>query len=166
MALAQRQLDDLREDELRRIRLTTAGRGGRILAGMTEPDAVSGRWALGLAVAWYAGLLQLSLTTPSGPRTGGEPVWAQLLQLGVFVMVTATAYGLARRSRAGLVASVAGGLVVMGLIVSCPLTGHHEHVGVWWFAQLAGFTALTGAGLVGLARSGTPHTITATAEPR
>lgn len=165
MALAQRQLDDLPEDELRRVRLTTAG-GGRILARMTEPDAVSGRWALGLAVAWYAGLLQLSLTTPSGPRAGGEPVWAEMLQLGLFALVTATAYGLARRSRAGLVASVAGGLLTMGLIVGCPLSGHHEHVGAWWFAQLATFTAVTAAGLVGLVRSGTPHSRTAAAEPR
>ncbi len=164
MALAQRQLDGLREDELHRVPLSRAARGGRLTARMTEPDAVSGRWALGMAVAWYAGLLQLSLTTPSAPRAGGEPVWAQLLHLGVFMMITAAAYGLARRSRAGMVASVAGGLVMMGLIVACPVSGHHEQVGAWWFGQLAAFTALTAAGLVGLVRSGSPHT--AAAEPR
>jgi hypothetical protein len=50
---------------------------------------------------------------------------------------------------------VGAGLLLLGLAVACPVSGHHEHVGAWWFAQLGAFTALTGASLAGLRRTST-----------
>ena len=155
MSLTRRQLEDLREEEVRQLRLSGPGPEPRQsrLRWAAEPDVVGGAWPVGIGLAWYAAFTLVSATTPAPPRPEALSAWDTAIHLAVFAVIGAMAVGLARRSRAGLLASVGGALLMLGLVVACPVSGHHEQVGAWWFGQLGAFTALTAVSLVGLKRS-------------
>jgi hypothetical protein len=55
---------------------------------------------------------------------------------------TAMAAGLVARRPSGAWASFAAGVVLLGAAIACPVTGHHQGVGLWWFYQLAGAAVL------------------------
>ena len=154
MSMTRRQLEQLRQDRIRRLDLRRPQRRAAMAAWLTEREAVPRRWAAALALAWvgvYSGALAIQprAADPSEP----EPAWALLLFLALVVALSLTWYGLAGRLRLGLVASVVGAGVALASAVMCPVSGHHGAVGWWWYTQLAGFTALAGLGLLALRRS-------------
>ena len=153
MPLTRGSLQQLHDDRLSEVDL--AGHRPRPPVGrwLTEPHVVAGHWPPALAVAWVlvfaaATVLEPAPADPSAP----EPLWASVLFLALFAVLGVMAAGLARRQRAGLLASVgAGGLALLGSAM-CPVSGHHA-VGAWWYLQMAGFTGLVAASLAGLRRS-------------
>ncbi len=154
MALTRRQLQDLRHEELRELRLSRSGPRPTRRAWLAQPDVVRGAWPVGIGLAWYGALALVSATTPAAPEPASVSAVDGAIHLVLFAAIGAMAVGLARRSRAGLLTSAGAGLLMLALVVACPVTGHHEQVGAWWFAQLGAFTAVTGASLVGLRRAG------------
>jgi hypothetical protein len=77
------------------------------------------------------------------PVTDAVPAWwaVVLSQLAFFGMLTTVAGGLMARGwsvRAGLLSSV----TLLGLSVSCPVSGHHEYA-AWWGIQVAAGIAMT-----------------------
>ncbi|MDP9071371.1 MAG: hypothetical protein M3N68_08830 [Actinomycetota bacterium] len=153
MSLTRRQLQHLRHEELHELRLSRSSQRRSRREWLTKPDAVSGRWPVGLGLAWYLAFTVISATTPAATRPAAVSALDAAIHVALFAVIGAMAFGLARRARAGLLASVGGGLLMLTLVVACPVSGHHEQVGAWWFAQLAAFGAVTAASLWGLRRA-------------
>ena len=153
MSLTRRQLQELHREELHQLQLGRRRPSRSRRAWLGEPDVVGRRWPLALGLAWYAAFSLVSATTPEPPRPEAVSALDTAIYLVLFAVIGAMAVGLARRSRAGLLASAGGALLMLGLVVACPVSGHHEQVGAWWFGQLGVFTALTAVSLVGLRRS-------------
>ena len=153
MSLTRRQLQELHREELHQLQLGRRRPSRSRRAWLGEPDVVGRRWPLALGLAWYAAFSLVSATTPEPPRPEAVSALDTAIYLVLFAAIGAMAVGLARRARFGLLASVGAGLVMLALVVACPLSGHHEQVGAWWFGQLGAFAAVTGASLVGLRRA-------------
>lgn len=154
MSLTRDALEELHDARLTEVRLEVPRRRPRLDRWLTEPDVVRGRWPVGLGGAWIVVFTAAALLEPApADPNGADPLWAGVLFLTLFAALGVMAAGLARRQRAGLVASVgAAGLALLASAL-CPVSGHHASVGAWWYLQMAGFTALVVAGLVGLGRS-------------
>ena len=60
--------------------------------------------------------------------------------------------GLAGRRPLGAWASAAAGATMLAGAIACPISGHHESVGLWWFYELAG-----AAGLIALSLRAIPR---------
>lgn len=121
---------------------------------LSEHDVVNRHWPRIMLAAWVVALVAASLLEPAPADPNAPvPLWASLLGLATFAALGATAAGLARRQRFGLVASVAAGGLALFASVMCPVSDHHTSIGAWWYFQMTAFTALTGASLVGLRRS-------------
>lgn len=151
--LTRSQLPQLHEDRLEEVSLTAATRPtlGRWL---TDPGAITGRWPRRMGLAWVAVFAAAVVIEPAPADPGApEPLWASILFLGLVAALGAMAAGLARRQRLGFVASVVAGGLALVATVMCPVSGHHEAIGAWWYLQMAGFSGLVGASLVGLRRS-------------
>jgi peptidoglycan/LPS O-acetylase OafA/YrhL len=112
-----------------------------------------------LPVAWavFAGLVGpavaafcLAVEPPPANPNAPEPLIATLL--GTALMLAwggaAIAAGL-RRTNALTWASVVGGLS-MAMTISCPLSGHHTSIGMWWISQFIVCAAAWAAAAVGL----------------
>jgi len=159
VARTEDQLRHLRNDRLRSVRLPvgpapTARRRPSLRAWAQAPGVVGPRWRRSLPLAWvavYAGAAALE-PAPADP-SAGDPLWAVGLFLAVMVALVATAAGLARGRRSGLLAGAAGGVLALAGAAACPITAHHTAIGAWWYLQLAGFAALLGAAVVGLRRA-------------
>ena len=153
MSLTRQRLETLHRHHVRRVRLGDDRRRS-LRRWLGQPQAVSGQWGLALAGAWLATALVGHALDPPPARAGAAPelaVWAVTLGLGA--TLAAAGLGLARGQRLGLLASAAAAGFALVDAVACPLTGHHSEVGAWWYASLAGYTAVVGLSLVALVRS-------------
>lgn len=163
--LTRSKLPQLHENRLEEVTLTAGGRRPPLAGWLTEDRAITGRWPIGMGMAWVAVFaaaiaVEPASTNPDAP----EPLWASLLFFVLIAGLGTMAGGLARRQRIGLVASVVAGGLALVATVMCPVSGHHGGVGAWWYLQMGGFTALIGASLVGLRRSRSrPHAAAPTA---
>lgn len=156
--LTRSKLPQLHEDHLDEVTLVTTGPRPPLSRWLTERRVVTGRWPVGLGLAWLAvyGAAIVVEPAPAHPDAA-VPVWATLMFFALFAGLGTMAGGLARRQRLGLVASVfAGGLALLGAVM-CPVSNHHEAIGAWWYLEIVGFTGLVGASLVGLRRSRSPQ---------
>ncbi len=155
MTLAPTRADELHADELHRVELPSAETPSQETARslgrwLTEPGALPVWAPVALVVAWLATLQVVYALEPAPARNGPAPAWGVALEIAFIAALTATAVGLSRRRRLGLVASVgAVGVALFGAVM-CPVSGHHVAVGAWWYAQLAALAALGGASLAGL----------------
>jgi len=71
---------------------------------------------------------------PADPNAP-EPLIATLLGLALMIAWGGAAITAGRRRTSALTwASVVGGLS-MAMTISCPLSGHHTGVGMWWIGQ-------------------------------
>ena len=158
MSLTRRQLQELHEERPRQVDLASTPRPGRsIRAWLTDPEAVPARWSAGLGLAWVlVWTAVLALQPEPTDADAVAPLWAVLVLLALMAALMGMGMALARRQRAGMVASVAAAGFFLLDSVLCPVSGHHGTVGTWWFAQMAGFTALVGLGLAGLRASARP----------
>jgi hypothetical protein len=111
--------------------------------GTLDDDRLSRGWAIALPVAWAlifstAVAVEPAPANPNAP----EPVAGVLLGLGLMVAWTAMAAGLVGRHPGAAWASVVAGVFMLGAAIACPVTGHHQAVGLWWFYELAGAAVL------------------------
>jgi hypothetical protein len=126
----------------------------RTLRTLAEP--ISGAWAFGSAIAWIL-LLQIGygVMPPASPEALAQPVpfvisaldWTSL---GLLVVALA---GFAARRRWSMAASLGSAAILLSFSVACPVSGHHEAIGAWWFVQLACFGALAAMSAVGLRKA-------------
>lgn len=152
--LTRSKLAQLHENRVEEVTLTAPGHRPPLSRWLGEDGAVTGRWPAALGVAWVAVFAAAFALEPApADPNAAVPAWAAVMSLAMFAALGTTAAGLGRRQRLGLVASVvAGGIALFGSVM-CPVSGHHASIGAWWYLQMAGFTGLIGAGLVGLRRS-------------
>ena len=152
MALTERRLHQLREEEVRPVHLG-GGKRPSVSGWIARPNALP-RWLpVSLALAWVAFLPLARALEPSAARAEAAPWWALLLEVAFITTLIVAAMGLARRQRMGLLASAGAAGVALTAAVMCPVSGHHVAVGAWWFAQMGGFLALGAASLAGLRAS-------------
>jgi hypothetical protein len=104
----------------------------------------AGKTSSTLPVSWavFAGLVGpavaafcLAVEPPPANPNAPEPLIATLLGTALLIAWggAAIAAGL-RRTSALTWASVVGGLS-MAMTISCPLSGHHTSIGMWWISQ-------------------------------
>ncbi|MDP9402517.1 MAG: hypothetical protein M3P85_04120 [Actinomycetota bacterium] len=155
MSLTRRQLEELHDERFRRIELRPREpEAPRLARWLSEEGVVRGRWPLAVCLSWIAVYTMAILLEPRpADATASEPLWAVLLFMTLMGALAATCLGLARRQRLGLVASVAAAGLALGAAVMCPVSGHHEATGAWWFLQMGGFASLMALGLAGLTQA-------------
>lgn len=149
------QLDEFPADQVHRLDLRPGEpRPPRLGRWLTEGGVVPDHWPMALCLSWMVvyGTAILLEPRPADPQAA-DPLWAVLLFTALMAALGATCVGLARRQRLGLVASVGAGGLALGAAVMCPVSGHHQAIGAWWYLQMAGFTSLMALSLVGLTRS-------------
>jgi len=111
---------------------------------------ISGRWAAGVAAAWY---VLYSAATVIEPETHHEvPLVAEIVGYALLAAMLVMATGLITLQRWGLVASLGAAGLLVAASVACPTTGHHP-IGAWWFAQMACSFALVGVSVAALRRA-------------
>jgi len=152
--LTRSRLAQLHDNRVEEVTLAAPGRRPPLSRWLGEQGAVTGHWPAALGVAWvivFATAFALE-PAPADPNAA-VPVWVVAMSYAMFATLGTMVAGLTRRQRLGLVASVvAGGVALFGAVM-CPISGHHDSIGAWWYLQMAGFTGLIGASLTGLRRS-------------
>jgi hypothetical protein len=113
-------------------------------------ERIPGTWAAGVALAWYGLYAIAVLVEPATHHE--EPLIGEVLMAALLAAMIVTAAGLLVGQRWGLVASLAGGALMVAMSVACPTTGHHT-IGLWWFAQMACCFALVGVSVTALRRT-------------
>ena len=128
------------------------------LAGRLRAIRLGGRLAPGTALAlglgWVAAIVTVEIALPPPPPARVAPDPALIVALNLLwqlAFYTALA-GAAMRRRWGLAASAVGAVTALGLAIACPVSGHHDSVGLWWAAELVAFGALSAASLAALRR--------------
>lgn len=114
---------------------------------------IDGRWARFVAVAWIV-LFTLAIAIQPAPADASapEPFLGVLLSGIMLAAFVAALAGLAVRRAWGMHAAVAASVLLFGLTLACPATGHHELAG-WWYGQLAFAGALGAVSVAGLRRA-------------
>jgi peptidoglycan/LPS O-acetylase OafA/YrhL len=113
-------------------------------------ERISSRPALAVGAAWYVLYLVAYALEPAADHPDAFPAWlSTTLEVALLGLMGVMAAGLVAQRRWGLVASMGAAVFFAGLVVACPVTGHHS-LGAWWFGQMAcaiGLVAITGAAL-------------------
>lgn len=73
-----------------------------------------------------------------------------LIVAALMVSWLGMAAGFLAGRRYGAVASLAGAVVLVGMTIGCPTSGHHVAIGAWWYVQLIGSSALVAGSLKAL----------------
>ena len=122
-----------------------------------EEDAADQRlsrgWCLGLLLAW-AFIFSTAVAVEPAPANpnASEPFIAIVLSTVLLGAWALMGVGLLARHPTGAKASfVAGGLFLAGAI-ACPVTGHNQSIGLWWFYELAVAATLMALSLLALPR--------------
>jgi peptidoglycan/LPS O-acetylase OafA/YrhL len=111
-----------------------------------------------LPVGWavFAGLVGpvvavfcMAVEPPPADPNAPEPLVATLLGFALMVAWGGAAVSAARRRATALTwAGFVGGLS-MAMTISCPLSGHHSSIGMWWISQFIVCGAACAATVVG-----------------
>ena len=110
----------------------------------TDTGELTRGWVRALVAAWLVIYPVGALLEPApADPDAGTPVLITLLGMVVLGSWVAAATGLAQRRRFGATASLVAAGCVFVAAVGCPASGHHA-IGPWWYAQMAGATALVG----------------------
>ena len=113
-------------------------------------EAIDGRVALGVGVAW---IVLTEIAVALEPATSHEmPVIGAVLALTMWSLIACMAVGLVMRRRWGLAGALAASLFLTAESIACPTTGHHPF-GAWWLGQMACALALVAVSLYALARA-------------
>jgi len=100
---------------------------------------------VGPAVAAFC----IAVEPPSANPHAPEPLVATLLGFALLIAWTGAAVVAARRRTSALRwASLVGGLS-MAMTISCPLSGHHTSIGMWWVGQFVVSAAAWAAAVAG-----------------
>lgn len=102
------------------------------------------KWAKRFVLAWPAAVFAImALEPPASEPTGAAAVLANTVFLVFFATLAVTVAAAARHRSSAVTWSIVTAGMLLFLTISCPVSGHHQHVGAWWYAQL-GICALMG----------------------
>jgi hypothetical protein len=146
MAMLARKLRSLRTERVAEVDLPAGDES-------VDEQKLTRGWCLGLLLAWaFVFSTAVAVEPPPAHPNAPEPFIAILLSsvlLGAWALM---GVGLLARHPSGAKASfVAGGLFLAGAI-ACPVSGHHQSIGLWWFYELAGAATLMALSLLALPR--------------
>ena len=112
-----------------------------LLPRLMEP--LSPWWAVGLVVAWVA-IFSTGVILEPAPADpdAALPLVETLLISGLMLGWVAMAVGFAARRRFGALASLVSGVVLIGMTIACPVSGHHSGIGAWWWFEAVGSITL------------------------
>jgi hypothetical protein len=107
-----------------------------------RPDPVAGQSALSRSWALFAGLVGpvaaafcIAVEPPPADPNAPEPLIGTLLAVALLVAMTGAVWLGARRQVQALSWASAVGAVLVLMTITCPLSGHHTGIGMWWAAQ-------------------------------
>ncbi len=113
----------------------------RLFADLT--GGMHRKWGVALVVAWVV-VIAVGLAVEPAPANpdAAPPLIADLLSTVLMGTWGAMAAGIFQGRRFAAAASFGGAVVLLGLTMGCPLSGHHGGIGTWWGVQLLGAGAL------------------------
>lgn len=111
-------------------------------------------WAIGVPAAVVSLIVAGSLMQPAPAEeaTGAAAVTEAVIANALFAGMAASVMGAMSLRRWGIGASLGVALFATGLVLSCPLSGHHTF-GLWFAGQSACVLAATGVATLGLVRT-------------
>jgi hypothetical protein len=153
MAIARSTARPMITRSLPRPRLTLR----RPALGLRREDLLvkaSAPWAIGVPVAVFALVVVGALLEPAPAHeaTGIQAFVDGVITNALLIGFTASAIGGFGLRRWGIAASLAVALFTLGLVISCPVSGHHTW-GIWFAGEMACVLAATGVALVGMSRT-------------
>jgi peptidoglycan/LPS O-acetylase OafA/YrhL len=111
---------------------------------------VAGHLALIVGLSWYVLFSIAVAIEPAADHPDAIPSWlANTIDFTLLGVLAVTAAGLITRRRFGLVAALGAAALFVGMVVACPVSGHHTF-GTWWDGQTAcalGLVAITASAL-------------------
>ena len=149
MAILARKLRSLRAERVAEVQPLGADVG---------EVRLSRGWCLGLVLAWAfifstAAAIEPAPANPNAP----EPLAAVLLGMGLMGAWALMGVGLLARHPTGAKASFVASSLFLAGAIACPVTGHHQSVGLWWFYELAGAATLMALSVLALPRRSRAH---------
>jgi hypothetical protein len=119
----------------------------RLAPGLLTPG-----WAGVLGFGWPLAIV-IGIALEPAPADPNAPVPAivSLASLALFAALVATAVAAGNRHPSAAMGGVVTGLLSLGFVVSCPVSGHHTF-GAWWFGEMALTLAMLGVSLAALGR--------------
>lgn len=109
-------------------------------------------WAAALGLGWPLTLMaMLALQPPADNPAAAPPVLDAVVQGVFFLGLVATSILAGARHKGAAPVAVLTGMVTVAMVVSCPVSGHHQ-LATWWFAELAVVVAMLAVSVVGLRR--------------
>lgn len=133
---------------MHRLPVITRANGAFEAEVVAEPRQLGRGWALVLGAGWpvLAAVIVAIEPTPADTDAAAS-VFDSLVSLALLVGFFATLGAAAARRSVAATWSAFTGLVALGIVLTCPVSGHHAGVGPWWFAQLGligGMVAVSG----------------------
>jgi hypothetical protein len=113
-------------------------------------ERIDGRVALAVGVSWFV-LNEIAFALEPASQQS-VPVIGIVLEVSMYVLLSAMLAGLIMQRRWGLLASFGAAVLATAASIACPVTGHHAF-GAWWFAQMACMLALVAISVVALRRN-------------
>ena len=115
---------------------------------------VSPAWAIGVPVAVVTLIVAGSFLQPAPAEeaTGGAAVMEAVIANVLFAGLAATVMGAMSLRRWGIAAGLGISLFAAGLVLSCPVSGHHTW-GVWFAGQSACVLGAVAVATMGLVRT-------------
>ena len=113
-------------------------------------ERIDGRVALAVGVAWFV-LNEIAFALEPASQHP-VPLIGIVLEVTMYVLLSAMLAGLIMQRRWGLLASFGAAVLATAASIACPVTGHHAF-GAWWFAQMACMLSLVAISVVALRRA-------------
>ena len=116
------------------------------------PVLLTRGWAGVLGFGWPLAIV-IGMALEPAPADPNAPVPAivSLASLALFAALVATAVAAGNRHPSAAIGGLVTGLLSLGFVVSCPVSGHHTF-GAWWFGEMALTLAMLGVSLAALGR--------------
>jgi len=109
-------------------------------------------WCVALGLGWPLTLLAMEVLAPPPDNPAAAPPVLDTVVWGAFILgLVATSILAGARHKAAAPVAVLTGLVAVTMVVSCPVSGHHD-LAMWWFAELAVVVGMLAVSVVGLRR--------------
>jgi len=144
MAMLARKLRSLRAESVVEVQR---------LDGERAEERLSRGWCLALVLAWaFIFSTAAAIEPPPAHPNAPEPVAAVLLGMALMGAWAFMGVGLLSRHSVGAKASFVAASLFLAGAIACPVTGHHQSIGLWWFYELAGAATLMALSLLALPR--------------
>jgi hypothetical protein len=115
------------------------------------PRPLPRSWAFAVGTGWPLLLVVMTALAPAPADPNAVPTFVDsAVFLAVMVGLVGTIVAAAARQSKALVWSTGLGVVWVATTIACPLSGHHDHVGWQWYADLASSSSLLLLSLIGI----------------